>query len=101
MNHVAIEHKKCERPHCPICEGGLFMCRVCGCAEGATTDDCPGIRVTDWAIQQIYDGKLNFRDGMWRYELCAQWNSLRHPHFDPVLYERQKEKGLTSPSKIS
>ena len=45
-DHVPVTHTDCNLPHCPFCDGGLFACKVCGCAEGATTDDCPGVQLT-------------------------------------------------------
>ena len=29
----AVVHTDCTKPHCPICEGGLFVCADCGAAE--------------------------------------------------------------------
>lgn len=29
----AVQHSDCERLHCPICDGGLYICAVCGAAE--------------------------------------------------------------------
>lgn len=29
----AVKHDNCEKPYCPICEGGLFVCADCGAAE--------------------------------------------------------------------
>lgn len=40
--HRATVHENCERTHCPICEGGLFLCTVCGALEGALLPTCPG-----------------------------------------------------------
>lgn len=71
--HIAEVHTGCEIPHCHICNGGLFNCVVCGSAEGASTDHCPGIRMTWYALDQVYAMKLNFRDGMWRHEPASHW----------------------------
>lgn len=51
---------------CNICDGGLAVCKGCGAYEGGLTTDCPGIRVTWWAMDEVYAGMLDFRDGMWR-----------------------------------
>jgi hypothetical protein len=32
----------CDRHACMICEGGLFLCTVCGALEGALLPVCPG-----------------------------------------------------------
>ncbi len=29
----AVKHERCEIPYCHICDGGLFVCSVCGAAE--------------------------------------------------------------------
>lgn len=34
----AVKHNCCERPYCPICEGGLFVCADCGAAEVETEE---------------------------------------------------------------
>ena len=72
VDHIPVVHKNCERSFCPICDGGLFLCSVCGCAEGATTDDCPGKLIDQDDLDLIYDGKLNFRNGEWRKEASSR-----------------------------
>ena len=42
--HVRLVHVNCQRPYCPICDGGLFVCTVCGQAEGELEHECPGDR---------------------------------------------------------
>lgn len=42
LEHVRLVHVDCRRPHCPICDGGLFVCTVCGQAEGELQPVCPG-----------------------------------------------------------
>jgi hypothetical protein len=44
MEHVRLTHENCERSHCAICDGGLFLCAVCGQAEGELEPTCPGRR---------------------------------------------------------
>lgn len=66
--HIAVIHIACQKLYCSVCDGGLFMCAVCGCAEGATTTHCPGIQVPGATLDAIYAGRINFRDGMWRHE---------------------------------
>lgn len=50
---------------CMWCEGGLFGCSVCASFEGATTTDCPGVRMTQAQIDAVYAGTLDFRAGQW------------------------------------
>lgn len=83
LSHAAVKHTNCDVTGCPFCDGGLFACKVCGCAEGATTDDCPGVQITPWAMDEIYAGRLNFRDGAWRYETSEIWNFPGSPLYDP------------------
>lgn len=51
---------------CNIC--GLAICRVCGGGEGALPTDCPGVDLPSAAVDAIYGGRINFRDGQWHYE---------------------------------
>jgi hypothetical protein len=39
--HRQTRHARCERPYCAICEGGLFLCMLCGGLEGALLERCP------------------------------------------------------------
>jgi hypothetical protein len=65
-----------------FCEGGLFACAVCASFEGATTDDCPGRRMTAEESDAVYAGELNFRAGEWRQECCQ----IRRPVYDIDAY---------------
>lgn len=76
MDHIAVTHTYCDAAHCVICHGGLFLCQTCGSAEGASTDDCPGVRLTLWASDEVYAGRLNFRAGAWHHERSAIWEYL-------------------------
>lgn len=40
--HTRTVHAECHLSNCPICDGGLFHCEVCGQAEGEMTPECPG-----------------------------------------------------------
>lgn len=46
----------------------LAKCRVCKCCEGELPTHCPGDEVLPTARQQIYDGKIDFKDGAWRHQ---------------------------------
>jgi hypothetical protein len=48
-----------------FCEGGLFGCVKCGSFEGATTTHCPGYSIYDEKGNDIYAGKIDYRDGEW------------------------------------
>lgn len=66
MRHVLERHEKCDRPYpCPICDGGLASCTVCGGAEGDLTTDCPGVRVSADTQDKVYRGELDFVGGKW------------------------------------
>lgn len=45
---------------CPLCSGGLFVCEVCGGAEGAMPTDCPGRLMTSDEICGVLAGDLNY-----------------------------------------
>lgn len=62
MEHIPITHKNCDRLYCPVCEGGLFICEICGLSEGSLTTHCPGERVPYEIEQRIYNqGNLDYR----------------------------------------
>jgi hypothetical protein len=41
----------------------LFICEVCGGAEGTLPTDCPGVRMDAETEDKIYAGKLDYIDG--------------------------------------
>lgn len=43
--HRRETHDNCERSSCVVCD--LFICTVCGAAEGALLPTCPGRRLTE------------------------------------------------------
>lgn len=59
-DHKLVEHKQCDREHCPICDGGLALCRICNGAEGSLPSDCPGRPMTDAEETQVYENDLDF-----------------------------------------
>ena len=68
MNHDYFDSKTCGcggRPFCPICEGGLACCRACGLYEGSLTTDCSGYECFKEKSDEVYAGKIDFRDGKW------------------------------------
>lgn len=66
--HLAIAHLWCDDALCGYCFGGLFACVYCGSAEGGTTSECPGERMTADQVDAVYEGKLDYRAGEWREE---------------------------------
>lgn len=73
---------------CQFCAGGLFACSVCGAFEGATPDECPGVKMTEMQTDQVYAGVLNYRAGEWRRNECCR---VMRPIHDKVNY--MKENG--------
>lgn len=65
-DHTPVVHENCEYPHCPICEGGLTTCSVCGGAEGSLPTHCPGERMDERLEEAVMAGSLNFVDGRWQ-----------------------------------
>ena len=65
VNHIWVEHKNCDQIACPICEGGLSVCSVCGLTEGSLTTDCPGYTCWEEKNEEIYTGQIDFRNGKW------------------------------------
>ena len=66
MKHIWDECKsECDNEFCNICCGGLALCKVCGLYEGSLTTDCAGYRVKSDIGDQVYAGKLDFKDGKW------------------------------------
>jgi len=65
MNHIWEEHENCRTMSCPICDGGLAVCIVCGLIEGSLTTECPGYYCWHEKQDDIYKGKTDFIDGRW------------------------------------
>lgn len=65
MKHTPKVHQNCDRPHCPICEGGLVICTVCEAAEGELTRECPGVPMSEGQLAQRFAGKIDFHHGNW------------------------------------
>lgn len=65
MKHVWLKHTNCEDMYCPICEGGLAQCVVCGGAECELPRECPGVAMTPYQRDRVCQGILDYRDGTW------------------------------------
>lgn len=70
---------------CMWCDGGLEMCDKCSAFEGATPDECPGKHMTHTFSTAVYEGRLNYRDGYWRFE-CAE---VMRPVYDLENYMKE------------
>lgn len=62
MNHTQYV---CQCGTCSFCEGGLFYCTVCTCAEASLATECPGERVPTTKQDQIMAGVIDFLGGVW------------------------------------
>ena len=62
MQHTKYECK-CNHQFCQFCDGGLFVCTVCGGFEGSLPTDCPTEKMTQDEQDQIYGGQLDYREG--------------------------------------
>lgn len=80
-NIIPLEHTyidNCGNPDCdtcPLCT--LTICKVCGGCEGSLTTECSGEN-TYQKEEDIYSGKLDFRYGKWRPNICTRtmlWSS--------------------------
>lgn len=49
-----------------VADGGLSVCKVCGCYEGSLPTHCPGAQVPASKQDKIYAGEMDFVDGQWR-----------------------------------
>ena len=44
---------------------GCAACRICGGMEGSIPTECPGIKMTAEQSDDVYEGRADFRDGVW------------------------------------
>lgn len=63
--HVFLDCQ-CHEDRCPLCEGGLTLCTVCGGAEGSLPTACPGVKMTLEQADEVMAGTLDFKDGAWQ-----------------------------------
>ena len=57
--HEATVHEKCQRePTCQICDGGLYLCKICGALEGGLAMECPGRQLSYDEVDQTYKGEF-------------------------------------------
>jgi hypothetical protein len=62
---------------CPICDGGLSVCKVCGLIEGSLTTDCPEKKCHSIHGENVYLGLIDFVDGKWVNQ-CSPWSPYEH-----------------------
>jgi hypothetical protein len=53
---------RCHKQYCQFCDGGLASCTVCGGYEGSLTTSCPGERVVREKLDEVYSGKIDYRE---------------------------------------
>jgi len=71
--HVWVTHCDCKTIGCPICDGGIAVCKVCGLIEGSLTTDCPGKKCHSIHGENVYRGLIDFVDGQWVNE-SSPWS---------------------------
>lgn len=66
QQHVLVTHINCrEEGSCPICDGGLGICKVCGGAEGSLPTECPGEKMSQQQDHSVFIGIIDFKGGEW------------------------------------
>lgn len=68
MEHNFVKHENCHLTSCAICEGGLGLCKVCGCFEGQLATECPGFDVGSEIGDLIWKGVVDFVKGDWVFK---------------------------------
>ena len=64
-SHHVRHHCPDDCPGCIHCEGCLFLCDVCGGAEGDLLTDCPGCKIPEPMLRLVASGVANYtrKDG--------------------------------------
>ena len=60
-----------EMKGCNACN--LYICRVCGGAEGTLPTECPGTKMLEEHAQLVYTSTLDFRGGQWMRRSYERW----------------------------
>jgi len=87
MKHTWVQHENCSKLFCPICDRSLGVCSVCGLTKGSLTTDCPGAGCWTEKSRDIYDGKIDFKDGKWVNDSsphCPQ----AHQYYHTLKFEK-------------
>ena len=48
-----------------VADGGLAVCKICGCFEGSLASECPGAPVSADQQDRIYSGEVDFVGEQW------------------------------------
>jgi hypothetical protein len=82
-NHVKATHppdKNCGPYGCNVCN--LFICSVCGGAEGSLPTECPGYRMPPTMADLVYAGAIDYVGGQW---VTKDLNVVvRATHLNPI-----------------
>ena len=65
LQHILLTHLNCRASNCPICDGGLGICKVCNGAEGSLPTECPGEMMSQQQDHSVYTGILDYKGGEW------------------------------------
>ncbi|HLD89872.1 MAG TPA: hypothetical protein VI911_02435 [Patescibacteria group bacterium] len=65
MKHTFVKHEKCKITPCPICDGALALCSVCGGAESSLTTECCGEKMPSWLEAAVSNSCTDFIGGKW------------------------------------
>ena len=84
----------CTNPGCMICDGGLGICKICHSLEGGLTVDCPGVKVPPTVSNLVYNGSLDFFEGLgWVVlERCIYCNGRPYQPLKEPCKKCEKEK---------
>lgn len=67
--------------HQQIAISRLYVCTVCGGGEGTLTTDCPGTRITNDRLQEVFETNLDYTDARgWHLAEGLQSRTSRTPH---------------------
>jgi len=83
-----VVHKDCDTPHCPICEGGLFVCADCGAAEiEAEQRICTSPQKEADALRRVIQEIMSCPTGIIGQRLGDQHPTLRGVAWDEILHD--------------
>lgn len=65
VRYVCVKGACSSEGCCPICDGGVFSCSVCGLVEYSLTTECPGVPCFTLMNEDVYAGQADFYRGRW------------------------------------
>lgn len=105
------------------CGGGcwyctLAICKACGLVEGSLTTDCPGEEVFLEKSDDIYNGKLDYKEGLgwveelnptnisWLYSDYVRFNGgdnkfIKHKNISPFEFKKIKKYWIENGLELS